>query len=267
MKLRADLLALLLAGLPGLAAAAPLQGLTGSQEPHGTGPRRSSEPGGGEVRVDVVAEAAVVPLPGVTVAVTGLTAGDTAEVTSLESGRTILARVTDSPELALSRGAAAALGVAGPRVAVRVRRTVAAPQEISALLRGEAAPVRPDAPPALLEALRRKLPPTIASAPSTPLPAASRPNPRVAGAPPAPSARVQPTTAPRTGPGVQVAALSDPGRARALADTLGGRVVSAGGLHRVQLGPFATAAQARAAQASAARRGYPDARVITVSRQ
>jgi rare lipoprotein A len=60
---------------------------------------------------------------------------------------------------------------------------------------------------------------------------------------------------------VQVAALSNASRAQALAQSLGGFVKPGGGLHRVQLGPFATAGEAEAARRRAAGAGYGDARV------
>jgi cell division septation protein DedD len=46
---------------------------------------------------------------------------------------------------------------------------------------------------------------------------------------------------------------------------MGGFVKQGGGLHRVQLGPFATKREADAARAGAARAGYGDARVIAVN--
>jgi rare lipoprotein A len=62
---------------------------------------------------------------------------------------------------------------------------------------------------------------------------------------------------------VQVAALSNPERARTLAGSLGGRVQDGGALHKVQLGPFATMAAAQQAKAGAAQKGYADARIVT----
>lgn len=86
------------------------------------------------------------------------------EVTSLETGRTILVRLTmrgpmtGSDLLALSPAAWNQLGAPqNGRVAVRVRR-VNPPEAERALLRsGAEAPVRMDTPPGLLAALRRKL--------------------------------------------------------------------------------------------------------------
>jgi len=85
------------------------------------------------------------------------------EVTSLDSGRTILARVErrgpmDGNQLiALSPGAMAQLA-ATPGTAVRVRR-VNPPEEQRALLRsGQTAPLRMDTPMSLVEVLKRRLP-------------------------------------------------------------------------------------------------------------
>lgn len=260
MKSFAELFALLLAAAPVQGGVVSFQGVVGPQEPEGAGPRGSSQPAGGEARVDLVDQAEVTGMAGIAVTAPGLSPGDTAEVTNLDNGRIIAARVDAGTRLTLSMAAAAALGITAPTATVRVRRVVATPQDASALMRGEAAQARPDAPSALLAALRRK----AAPAPAVPAKreSAAKPRPRPKAVAPTPAA----TPAPRRGTiGVQVAALSDLGNARALASKLGGQVVSGGGLHRVQLGPFATQAEARAARQSAARRGYPDARIITVN--
>ena len=87
------------------------------------------------------------------------------EVTALDTGRTILVRVNDRGPFAndriidLSRGAAEQLGVIGDgAVAVRVRR-VSPPDQERATLRGHGRVAeRLETPPALLTALRAKLP-------------------------------------------------------------------------------------------------------------
>ncbi|NLR70005.1 sporulation protein SsgA [Novosphingobium sp. ERN07] len=97
------------------------------------------------------------------------------EVTSLETGRTILVRLTQRGPMtggdlvSLSAGAWAQLGApAGVRVPVRVRR-VNPPEAERALLRsGASAPARMDTPTGLLSALRRKL--GIAAVASQPAP-------------------------------------------------------------------------------------------------
>ncbi|GMM59987.1 SPOR domain-containing protein [Novosphingobium pituita] len=85
------------------------------------------------------------------------------EVTSLESGHTILLRLerrgpmSGDGLIALSPGAMAQLGMTGPHGPVRVRR-VNPPETERALLRtGQQASARMDTPPGLLAALKRKL--------------------------------------------------------------------------------------------------------------
>lgn len=181
--------------------------------------------------------------------------GSHAEVTSLDTGRTIVVLINDrgpgrtDREIDLSRGAAALLGMEGrPAAPVRVRGTVVTPSDAAALSAGRAASPRLDAPPAILAALRSQLrayvPPTKRTASAPPLQADLR---RPAGA-----GRYL----------VQVAAFSSEDRAEKLAGTLGGRVESDGGLHRVRLGPFADPASAQRARDGAARRGYGDATII-----
>lgn len=224
----------------------------------------------GEAHDDGVGYAALMTAPpearwsnvAVGVGYAGLPEGALVELTALETGRTVLAlvvtRETGGAFVALTPGAAQALGV-GDRAAVRVRSVVSSPQDEMALRSGRSASARLDAPPALLTALRRKLPGRAApqratTAPrvparqsvraATPVPVAAPPQ-RVAG-----------------GLYVQVAALSSSARAAALARDLGGRVAASGGLYRVQLGPFANSADAARARDGVARRGYGDARIL-----
>ena len=180
--------------------------------------------------------------------------GSHAEVTSLETGRTILVLVNDrgpgraDREIDLSRGAATALGMDGrPSLAVRVRGTSASGPDAAALAAGRPAGPRLDAPPAVLAALRQQL-------------RDYRPSP-------APQRRALPvgsSSAPLEVNGflVQVAAFSSETRARALAASLRGSIADGGGLYRVRLGPFADAASAQRARDDAARRGYGDATII-----
>ncbi|HQS69187.1 MAG TPA: SPOR domain-containing protein [Novosphingobium sp.] len=86
------------------------------------------------------------------------------EVTSLDSGRTILVRLTErgpmqgSDLIALSPGAWTQLGLpAGSRMPVRVRRTNPPETERTQLRAGGQVPARMDTPPGLLTALKRKL--------------------------------------------------------------------------------------------------------------
>lgn len=211
----------------------------------------------------------------VTVAHRSLPLGAVVEVTALDSGHTILAVVGDrGPESAarlidLSQGAAQALGGAGGIVPVRVRLVTPAPADQVALRQGRAASPRIDAPPALLVALRRRLPGRGAmAAPPPPPPRPGRapsyaPPPAPSYAPPPAPYRRETAASPAAGGFyVQVAALSDGARARALATSLHGRIERAGAIFRVQIGPFADERSAQRARDDVARRGYGDARVL-----
>ncbi|MDP5278422.1 SPOR domain-containing protein [Sphingomonas sp. DG1-23] len=230
------------------------------------GPRGSSQRAPGEQRYDEVGYAAVEdPGTGVTGVHASLPVDTLVEVTSLDNGRTIVALVnaTDpgaARPITLSAGAARALGHDGSAtIPVRVRRVAAAPGDLLALRAGNPAPARPDTPPVLLNALRKHLgaparaPATTSAEPARPAPARAAPVVRA------------PRPAARGNFWVQVAALSNARNAQALAQRLGGSVKQGGGLYRVQLGPFATRAQADAARGGAARAGYGDARVLAVN--
>jgi rare lipoprotein A len=240
------------------------------------GPSGSSQPSPGEQRYDEIGYAGIRPVEGggaadnAVVAVSrSLPANSVVEVTALDSGRTVLVLVTgtmpagETRALDLSAGAARQLGYDQPQtIAVRVRKVSAVPTDLAALHAGRPAAERPDTPPVLLTALRKRLPgaPALTGpAPMPPRPVAARP-----GRAPAPRP-VAPAPASRPAAGrfvVQVAALSNAANAQSLAHRMGGFVKAGGGLHRVQLGPFATARAAEAARAGAARAGYGDARVI-----
>jgi rare lipoprotein A len=188
-----------------------------------------------------------------------------AEVTSLETGRTILVRVerrgpmVNDRLIALSAGALAQLGAEGREtVPVRVRR-VNPPETDRALLRtGQAAPQRMDTPASLLGVLMRKLDPQAVPA-VPPVAAAPSAQPTVAAAPePKP---VPPARAVTRGPLVQIAAFSTKDRAEAVASSMGATVTHAGRFWKVRMGPFATQAEAAAALAKARAAGYSDARI------
>ena len=236
----------------------------------GDGPRGTS----GDVREDVVGYAAMMIEPpeqawrnvAIGVAHPTLPPGTPVELTALDSGRTIaalvVARDTSGAVVALSPGAAQVLGV-DRRAAVRVRTVAASPQDQNALRSGQAASPRLDAPPALLAALRRKIPGERAPTrivPTRPVPTRATPVRNV------PRAVTAPTSTPprglRGGFMVQVAAVSSDARARALALQIGGHVVSSGGLYRIQIGPFDALSVAQRARDGAARRGYGDARIF-----
>ncbi|URW76604.1 SPOR domain-containing protein [Sphingomonas donggukensis] len=245
------------------------------EPPAGEGPRGSSQVTAGEVRYDVVGYAGVGDVPGFAAVTDAADAGGYAEVTALDSGRTILvAVVAGSPGtgaiVVLSPAARATLGVTSERVPVRVRRVVPSPQDSVQLRNLQPASARSNAPEVLLVPLRRKLAAQTAVAlPPAPPVKSQAPAPRQAALKPAPIPAPKPKPAPvvvapaKSVSGahvVQVAALSNAARAQALARQLGGTVIPAGALFRVQIGPFADVASADRARARAVAAGYPDSR-------
>lgn len=230
----------------------------------------------------------------ITAAHPSLPMGSFAEVTSLDTGRTILVLITDrGPHVAgriidLSRGAAQLLGIDKTSVsAVRVRVAEPAAADQFALRSGKAAAPRLNATPQLIAALRKQLPatstppvpqptpkpPAAATASTTPVVVKSPPVKPMATKSSAPPPAATPRAAAVTAPPpvkptakaklfVQVAAFSSKPRAQALATTLGGAVLGSGPIYRVRLGPFDTRAAAVAARDGVARRGYGDARVV-----
>jgi rare lipoprotein A len=232
--------------------------------PPSDGPQGTSQRKPGEERYDRVGQAGDAgDGAGVFALSNLLPPGSHAEVTALDTGKTILVviRGEGSGLADLSRDAASQLGVTGA-AAVRIRKVTAPPQDARLLAAGKAASPRADAPPVLLAGLKRQLgEPKPSPQPASTLP--RQPAPATASTP------AVPKTAPaavRTDRGlfVQIAALSNAQRAKALADQLGGMVRGGGGLHRVQTGPYPDAAAARRARADLARRGYGDARIVTV---
>ncbi len=222
--------------------------------------------------------------------------GSFVEVTSLDTGRTILVPITASArsgrEIELSGMAAQELGLGGygGDAPVRVRATNPTGADLGALRAGRPAPARPQTPPVLLNALRKKLdgtlgqvggaPPATFQQPAAQAPAQTYPPPGASYQPQRPPAGYVPSVPARQsaplpmsrppaapaqgGPGyyVQVAALSDAARAAGIARQIGGAVVSAGGTHRVRFGPFDDLRTAQAARDDIAGRGYGDARIV-----
>jgi len=206
------------------------------------------------------------------------------EVTSLESGRTILLRMerrgpmVTSRIAALSDGALEQLGVS-PGSAVRIRRVNPPEVERAVLRQGRAAPLRMDTPLSLVEVLRRKLDapaampdPTSAtteSATAGPQQVAVGPSVVAMPAPQlvtTPAAKPEPVQSARTGKlAVQAATFSSRANADRAAAALDGYVLKAGQYWRVQTGPFADGEQAEAALAKVKAAGYTDARVITLN--
>ena len=218
---------------------------------------------------DAVGHATVGDGAGVTAAHRTLPLPSYAEVTSLESGRTILVRVerrgpmsTDSI-VGLSPAAAAQLGI-GEGAAVRVRRVNPIEAERAELRAGRSVPERMESPKALVEVLRRKLPQNGAanlrsSAPPVRAAVKSAPQPgaAVVGAPAAADASVPASLF------VQAGAFASRANADRSASTLGGFVTAAGKLYLVRTGPFPDRARADAALAKVRAAGYSDARVTT----
>jgi rare lipoprotein A len=217
-----------------------------------------------------------------------------AEVTSLDSGRTILVRIErrgpmrNDKLIDLSPGAAAQLGIAGSaNPAIRVRRVNPPEQERAMLRSGRRAPERMATPKGLLDALHRKL---AAAAPAIPAAAPSAPKAVVAQAPapavrptgtpgiaapkpPATPVRQPPLVMPQSKAAVahpssargafvvQVGAFANQASARSVSGRVNGGVSVAGRLWRVRMGPFTTRVQAEAALAKARGAGYSDARI------
>jgi len=271
LLVRGTALALMMTGVAASAEAPP------PDLPGGDGPRATSG-NGGPARYDAVGYAVAGSAgrlggDAVTAAHATLPPGSYAEVTALDSGRTIAVLVSEPlparPDrlIALSPGALRQLGItaSGP-VGVRVRAIDPGPADRAALNAGKPAAARINAPAVLLTGLRKQLsqPPLSAATPPTPAPApATQPHGSRAGAsypPLAPTRPAPPAT--RGGLYVQIAALADATRARALAKNLGGIVQPAGRLFRVRLGPYATPTAAAKARDDAAARGYASARIV-----
>lgn len=190
------------------------------------------------------------------------------EITAIDTGRTILARVNDRGPFAsgriidLSAGAAKLLGIREQGVArVRVRRVEPPESDRAALRAGRPARARPDASRATVAMLSARLRDGGVAA------AASRGPERFASAGSQPI--VNPGSAAATLFYVLVLETPDADRADGLAAMLMpiGRatVTSAGATWRVRLGPYADALSARTALESVGRSGYQGARIVRES--
>ena len=177
------------------------------------------------------------------------------EVTSLDTGRTILLRVNDRGPFVqdriidLSSGAAQQLGIRRAGVApVRVRRVNPPEQERAVLRAGGQTAERLETPPALLAVLRQRL----------------TGQPRVV-TPAQQAAAVPAAQAPARGTGgyvVQVGAFSSKERADGLAARIGAWVAEGNGLWRVRFGPYSSEAAARQGVEKASSKGYSNARIM-----
>lgn len=215
---------------------------------------------------------------GFTAAHRSLPIGSYVEVTSLETGRTVLVQINDrGPFTAgllidLSQAAAQAIGVTS-RKPVRIRRVTPIPADQAALNNGQAASPILDTPPALLAGLRAKLGVGVgvATAPSRPAfrppiiktrqPVEPATVPKSSPQRPAPPP-ARPPVALKAGYYVQVAAFGSRDRATTVARSLGGTATPFNKLWRVRTGPFADAKSAARARDAVAARGYGDARVV-----
>ncbi|AKH41600.1 rare lipoprotein A [Altererythrobacter atlanticus] len=209
-----------------------------------------------------------------------------AEVTSLETGRTILIRLErrgpmDGTQLiALSSDAMAQLG-AREGVPVRLRRTNPPEQERALLRAGQAPPLRMDTPMSLVEVLRQRLPSAAQSSAPEALADAKAPAPPEApgtliGPKPEASsfeeaferetaAQVEAPTGETGSFMVQAATFSTAERAEKAADRLGGKAVPSGRYFLERTGPFSTREQAEASLAKVRAAGYTDARIFNKS--
>jgi rare lipoprotein A len=149
---------------------------------------------GDELRGNATASGEIFNPDGVSAAHKTLPLPSFAEVTNLDSGRTILVRVNDRGPfkrgriIDISAGAAKQLGVTGQgQFPVRVRRVNPPEFERRQLQSGGQATERLATPPALLAALRRNLKPGEASPSVAAKPTQPKP-PIIAAAPPTPAA-------------------------------------------------------------------------------
>jgi rare lipoprotein A len=224
-----------------------------------TGPAGTS---GAAESYDEVGYASVGTGDAITATSATLPAGAFAEVTALDTGKTILLRIsgTESGPTTLSPAAANLLGVGGTHIPVRVREVDPPDVDAVALREGQPASARMDAPPVLLTGLRTLLKQKNAPTPApTPTPA-----PKAVAQKPAPAPRPPATKLAAKGRyQVQVATFSTRDRAAGVAKAMDGHVQPAGRYFRVRLGPFTTRADANRARDAAAKRGYGDARVVT----
>ncbi len=165
--------------------------------------------------------------------------GSFVEVTSVETGRSILVRINDRGPgrrdrmIDLSRAAAHLLGTDHRQVAaVRIRAIVPTVQDASLLRAGKAAGARM---PAIIQAASIDTMPVRA-----PLPAFGAGRRYL----------------------LQVATFSNAARAQALAERIDADVIEGGGLYRVRIGPFKDAVSLQRARDAVAERGYGDAQVL-----
>ena len=197
-----------------------------------------------------------------------------AEVTQLDTGKTILVRIeTRGPMvndqlIELTQGAAIQLGIGpGGNSPVRVRRVNPPESERGLLRSGGEAPLRMDTPAALLNVLKRKLTghePLKVPAPDE---QATVPDAKPASSPIIKAVvepKPQPAAEPAANQGnivVQIAAFSTKERATKAGKRLGASVSKPGRYWYVRFGPFTSHKNAEAALEKARAAGYSDARI------
>jgi rare lipoprotein A len=182
---------------------------------------------------------------GITAAHRSLPLASYAEVTSLDTGKTIIVRVNDRGPyhggrlIDLSLGAARQLGITGNGSRLVHVRAVSPPEvERDLLRRGMPVAARARLSAVELATLRDR----------------SKWN-----------APVQTRAVIPAGQGpyfIQVATFSAKHRADIMAAALGGSVYTFGATHRVRLGPYGNAKSVNAALAPLAAKGYPDVRIV-----
>ncbi|CAN5299870.1 septal ring lytic transglycosylase RlpA family protein [soil metagenome] len=167
------------------------------------------------------------------------------EVTSLDTGRTILVRVNDRGPfhsnriLDLSVGAARQLGMTGHgERPIRVRRVYPTELDKLALRQGRAVSERGMSSNSQLASLRSRTEWRMPVMANVKLPAGKGPF------------------------YLQIASFSSKSRASSMAKRLDADISSLGGIYRVRLGPYQTAREANAALAPLASKGYPDVRIV-----
>lgn len=184
-----------------------------------------------------------------------------AEVTALDTGRTVLVRINDrGPFVAnriidLSHRAAEQLGITRQGVArVRVKRVYPGEADRLALRSGQAAGQRRSESTSTLAALNSRFQSWQAAQlkPAVVAPVSDLPTPAVAGL----------SASAIGGYFVQVGAYGDRLRADSLASALGASIDTTGNVYRVRLGPYFDEGVALAALARMQGQGYQDARLI-----
>ena len=200
---------------------------------------------GDELRGQKTANGEAFDPDGMTAAHRTLPMSSYVEVTSLDTGKTILVRVNDrgpyhgNRVIDLSWGAARQLGMVGhgSRI-VRIRQVDPSEAEKLAQRQGRAVRIGAVVRGYELDRLRTRSDWSAPAQAQTVLPAGGGPY------------------------FVRVATFSSKSRAESMAGRLGAKLFEAGGLYQVRLGPYADANKVNAALAPLAAKGYPDVRIV-----